>query len=680
VIIVVKEILICYNYVDKVGVCHMKKMSYFVVILMSFVMFLMHTFASSIVVINGTDVRFRSGATTSSSIIASLDNGVELTYIESVSKGNGCGDIWYKAQYGSSIGYVCSEFAILKEEEIITPEEYEEYSKYLEDAGFPDSYIPYLVELHKSHPNWQFRVLDTKVDFSKIVNLEYDGYSKGWSLIEDTGSYYDGYKSTDSWSYNYLTNVFSTNFTGGGSRWYAANKDTIAYYLDPRNFLNSKQIFMFESLSYNSDFHTISGVQAMLKGTFMSSGYADTENKKTYADAFIAAALKYDVSPYVLVSRVIQEVGSNGSTIVSGKVSGYEGYYNFYNIGAYGDSSKETIANGLKYARDKGWNNPYKAIVGGASFLSDGYISQGQDTLYLQKWDVIGPKYVNHQYMQNIQAPSTESVVTYNGYNKIGLVDSNFVFTIPVFDNMPAETKLPNKGNPNNYLSSLSVNGGYLFESPTTETEFSLNLDINTSSIEIDATKISSQAVVAGTGTISLVGEEQIIPITVTAGNGDVRTYNINITRSGEKAIAISEILRLTNIKNDGTYMFGFNVGTDISEIKKNIIDREAKAEVSATDKDGKSKTSGVIASGDKIKIKTDSEEREYSIIISGEVNGDGVIDKLDALAVLRYYYKYTSYDGALKGSADVNGDNVIDKLDALAIVRDYYGYAKIEQ
>jgi len=661
----------------------MKKISYFIFLITMLFVFSISAYASEAIIINGSDVRFRSKPTTKSDVLERFYTGAELTLLNKNSgTGNGCPDgyVWYKGQYENKVGYVCSKYALIQEVEEINPEDYAEYSEYLKELGFPDDYIEKLVLIHAKYPNWKFNAMNVDIDFNELVRLEYDGYWKGWSLIEDTGSYFDGLKSFDSWSYDYLTNKFSTAFRGGGVNWYAASSATIAYYVDPRNFLDERYVFMFENLGYNELYHTKSGVELMLKGTFMETGYADSETGKTYADAFMDAGIAHDVSPYVLVSRVIQEIGSKGSTIVSGKVAGYEGYYNFYNIEASGKTAEETIANGLKHAVSEGWNTHYKAIVGGASFLSDDYFSVGQDSLYLQKWDIMGKDIVDHQYMQNIQAPYHEASKMYNGYSKSSLLGNAFIFTIPVFKNMPVETKLPNKGNPNNYLSSLSVNGGYLFESPTTETEFSLNLDINTSSIEIDATKISSQAVVAGTGTISLVGEEQIIPITVTAGNGDVRTYNINITRSGEKAIAISEILRLTNIKNDGTYMFGFNVGTDISEIKKNIIDREAKAEVSATDKDGKSKTSGVIASGDKIKIKTDSEEREYSIIISGEVNGDGVIDKLDALAVLRYYYKYTSYDGALKGSADVNGDNVIDKLDALAIVRDYYGYAKIEQ
>jgi len=662
-----------------------KKISYFVCFIIMLFVFTMPIYAKEVIVITHTDVRFRSeaNANNNDNILNVFDAGVQIDLLENnAGVGNGCPDdyAWYKGQYGSMVGYVCSKYAKIENIGEIKPEDYEEYSKYLGELGFPLDYANKLGELHVKYPNWEFKIMNVDIDFNELINKEYDGYSKGWSLIEDTGRYYDGYKSFESWSYDYLTDVFSTKFNGGGENWYAASKETIAYYVDPRNFLDETRIFMFENLGYNQAYHTRDGVSLMLKGTFMETGYADNESQKTYVDAFMDAAIEHNVSPYVLVSRVIQEVGAKGSTIVSGTVSGYEGYYNFYNIKAAGKTAKETIENGLKHAVSKGWNTHYKAIVGGASFLSDDYIDVGQDTLYLQKWDIVGSNIVNHQYMQNIQAPYHEASKMYSGYFKSSLLTNAFIFTIPVYKNMPLETKLPNKGNPNNYLSSLAVNGSYLFESVTTETEFELNLDTNTTSIDISASKVSDKATVSGTGTVSLSSDEQIVPIVVTAGNGDIRTYNIKVTKSSEKAIAVSEILRLLNIKNDGTYFYGLSLGTDISEIKKNIIDKEAKAEVSSFDKDGKSKTSGIIASGDKIKIKTDSEEKEFTIVILGEVNSDGVIDKLDALAVLRYFYKYTSYDGALKTAADITKDGVIDKLDALAILRDYYGYAKIEQ
>ena len=648
----------------------MKKLSYFVFLAAMMVVFSMYVFASEIVVITGNQVRLRTRPYTGgdSETIVFLYSGDELSYLETGNSGGGCGQAWYKVQYGSNVGYVCGDYAKKETVKEIKPEDYSEYSEYLKTLGFPDSYIPKLVELHVKYPEWQFKVMNVNLDFNSLVKLEYDGYSKGWSLLEDTNGSYDGYKSFDSWSYNYLTNIFNTDFTGGGKNWYAASKQTIAYYIDPRNFFNEKQIFMFESLSYNNLYHTKEGIELMLKGTFMEGKYADEPEKKSYADAFMDASVKYNVSPYVLVSRVVQEVGANGSAIVSGTVAGYEGYYNFYNIEAYGNSSSETIANGLKHAVSEGWDTPYKAIIGGASFLGYNYVGVGQDSLYLQKWDLIGPSYVSHQYMQNIQAPSTESIKTYNGYKNVGFIKSAFIFTIPVFKNMPDKTTLPNRGNPNNYLSSLSVNGSYLFESATTKTEFELNLDASTTSVEILASKVYSGSVINGTGTVSLNGEKQVIPIIVTAANGDVRTYNINITRTGEVAIAVSEILRLLGIKNDGNYMFGLNMETDISLIMKDIISKEPKAEVASFDKNGNIKTSGIIASGDKINIKTKNEEKSYTIIIYGDVNSDGKISSADYIMVKNHIMDVKKLSDLEKNYADANKDGKVNSADYVAI------------
>ena len=649
----------------------MKGIKHIIFTILMFFVFSMSIYASEVVVITGDGVRFRTQPNTGngSGTITFLNRNDQATLLDkNIASGNGCNQNWYKVRYGSNEGYVCSEFANIQVIEVINPNDYKEYSDYLKKVGFPDTYIPKLVELHAKHPNWQFKIMNVDIDFNELIRLEYDGYSKGWSLLEDTGSYFDGYKSFDSWSYNYLTNQFSNDFTGGGKYWYAASKGTIGYYLDPRNFFNERQIFMFETLSYNGDYHTKEGIELILKGSFMDGKLSDEANKKSYADAFIDAGLKYNLSPYVLVSRVIQEIGVNGSTITSGTVSGYEGYYNFYNIKAYGNSASETITNGLIYAKEQGWDNPYKAILGGASFLGSDYIGAGQDTLYLQKWDVVGSSIATHQYMQNIQAPSTESVKTYNGYNDMKLVDSYFVFTIPVYKNMPTETKLPNSGNPNNYLSSLAVNGEYFFESATTKKDFSMNLDINTTSVDISATKVYSGSVITGTGSVSLKGEKQTIPITVTAKNGDVRIYNITITRTGTVALAVSEILRLLGIKNDGNYIYGLSLNTDISKIKQMIIEKEAKAEVSSVDKNGKSKTTGIIASGDKIKIKTSNEEKEYTVILYGDVNGDGKISSADYIMVKNHIMDVTKLGELQNVYADANKDGKVNSADYITI------------
>ena len=646
-------------------------------------MFFNSASAREIVVIQGSDVRFRSSMDTSttSNILGSYNYGTEMDLIDKNAGSTGACNKWYKVSYNNQTGYICGEYAIIKEvsDEQINPEDYQEYSDYLSELGFPDSYIPYLIQLHNSHHDWQFRPYSVDYDFNSFVNYEYNGYSEGWSLFEDTNHYYDGYKATDSWAYNYLTDVFRSNYVGGGvNRWYAPNKTMISYYLDPRNFLNERQVFMFETLSYNASYHTREGVGKMLEGTFMT-GMADSEH--TYIDAFMDAANRYNVSPYVLVSRVIQEVGARGSTIVSGTVAGYVGYYNFYNIQAYGSSNTETIQNGLKYAKSQGWNTHYKAIVGGAAFLADTYINAGQDTLYSQKWDIVGPNYINHQYMQNIQAPASESIKTYRGYNNVGLINSSFMFLIPVFKNMPDKTNLPDRGNPNNYLANLKINDIVLFDKADTKTVYDIVLAGNTTSIKIEGASVNAKANINGLGTVTFDGDDKKIDIIVTAENGDIREYTINVTRNTENIVpVIDDVLNELEISYDDLYIYGNAVGTEVSSLVKKIKDSERSFTIEYLDKDGKTKDSGIIATGDILKIKANDKEKVLKIMLYGDINSDGAIDKLDYLQVLRYYYKYITLDDIYKKSADVNKDGVVDKLDYLAILRDYYGYLRIVQ
>lgn len=104
-----------------------------------------------------------------------------------------------------------------------------------------------------------------------------------------------------------------------------------------------------------------------------------------------------------MASRIKQEVGPFLShSSISGTVKGFEGLYNFYNIGATSSSEPMgAIKNGLQYAKDgKGaseatkrkylipWNTKEKAITGGAIFIGSSYINSGQDTIYLQKFHV----------------------------------------------------------------------------------------------------------------------------------------------------------------------------------------------------------------------------------------------------------------------------------------------------
>ena len=175
------------------------------------------------------------------------------------------------------------------------------------------------------------------------------------------------------------------------------------------------------------------------------------------------------MSPYSIVTKIIQEVGTQGSSSVSGKYSGYEGYYNFFNLGAY--DTGNAIVNGLKYAKDKGWDNQYDAIIGGAKEVANGYTNAGQNTAYFYKWDVVGTSILKsgstqtvsssnmfwHQYMTNVQDPTSQSKSLYNTYAKNGILEKGLNFIIPVYTNMPGTADMPT-GFPANAENLYSVN------------------------------------------------------------------------------------------------------------------------------------------------------------------------------------------------------------------------------
>ena len=90
--------------------------------------------------------------------------------------------------------------------------------------------------------------------------------------------------------------------------------------------------------------------QRSFPGTFLDAAFPEG-GFATYADVLMEVGRTTEVNPYVLASMILVEQGSSGTgKCISGTVSGYEGYYNFYNIGAYKTSSMSAITRGLWYA------------------------------------------------------------------------------------------------------------------------------------------------------------------------------------------------------------------------------------------------------------------------------------------------------------------------------------------
>jgi beta-N-acetylglucosaminidase len=300
---------------------------------------------------------------------------------------------------------------------------------------FPSSYQTSLLALQNKYPNWTFVPLQTKLDWNTVVSNQ---TVNGRSLVPTS------FESA-------MKDPSRPNQVEPG--WVNASAAGIKYYLDPRNFLDEKDIFQFELLSFNPEYHTQAGVWSLLNGSFMGSthnvSYINTSGgtstlPQSYSALVFNAGKNNLVNPYFLSSKILQEVGVSGSDSVTGWVPGYTGIYNFYNIGATAGSNP--VVNGLSWARSgvtygRPWNDPAKSINGGAQWISEGYIRIGQDSVYLQKWSVspnTPASYLYwHQYMTNISGAVSEAQKMYTGYANLGFLAQPKVFYIPVYNNMP---------------------------------------------------------------------------------------------------------------------------------------------------------------------------------------------------------------------------------------------------
>ena len=135
--------------------------------------------------------------------IANLNCGDKVEILDTDISGSGCYS-WYKIKKDGKTGYVCGKYVTTTSLSKYALEFYkknslDDYNKSLKSAGFPDSYLPYLDELHARYPSWKFEAYNTGLDYSTVTSLE---SAVGTSLIQGNEV---GDRSTAGGSYNYYS-------------------------------------------------------------------------------------------------------------------------------------------------------------------------------------------------------------------------------------------------------------------------------------------------------------------------------------------------------------------------------------------------------------------------------------------------------------------------------------------
>ncbi len=621
--------------------------------------------------VNATTLNVRSTPGTTGSIVKKLAYGAAVTVVSETAGSDG--KTWYKIQFssgsGTQEGYVRSDY-------IKFPVSYSydsNFENYLNSQGFPESYKVSLRTLHTEHPTWVFQAQKTGLNWSDVMEAE---GAVGTNLVSKASI--SSWKSTDYGAYDWNTSTW-TGFDGAS--WVAASKDIVAYYMDPRNFLNDTYVFQFLHHAYDSNTQTRAGLTSLITGTFlektpeettaaqsvqetsgsesaavvnnntsaetsgslqqgenfgpgMSSGTSSGSSSgssssssgsgsqgvslegpgstvsqrkmyttalpeveygpgmdasaitddntgasntspvptgQTYVDIIMKAAAQTGVNPYVLGAMILQEQGTGKSGSISGKTSGYEGYYNFFNIGAFASGSMSAVTRGLWYASQSGsygrpWNSIEKSIIGGATYYSENFLQNGQDTFYLKKFNVQGSTPYKHQYMTNVEGAAGEGAKLARAYTD-EMKKQALVFKIPVYNNMPetACAKPTVTGSPNNKLSGITIDGYSLTPTFNKDMEkYDLVVDSSVSTVNIRTTAIDSKATVSGAGTISLGSGTTIVKIEVKAENGDVRTYQVSIAKgngNGSTIVVSPSTGNSTGSSTSGSTTTGSTVG-----------------------------------------------------------------------------------------------------------------------
>lgn len=624
--------------------------------------------------LNASGVRMRSGPGTNYEILGSLNEGESGTIVEEGKDTSNM--IWYRIRFMNKTGWVRSDFIDVR---TIS----QDFKKELTAAGFPESYHASLLVLHDMYPNWKFQAQQTNLDWKDVIAAE----SKLGVNLVHTNSI-SSWKSIQNGAYNWQTGTW---YGLDSSEWVAASTEIIEHYMDPRNFLDETYIFQFIKQSYDSSQDYRANLTEMVKGTFLAGSFQENGKDKTYVDSILEAAQQSGVSPYTIATMIIQEQGINGTGgSISGTEPGYEGYYNFFNVAAYAANGLTPVQKGLLYAKTENgsygrpWNTRTKSIAGGAQYFAEGFISRGQDTIYLKKFNVQGKNPYEHQYMTNIQGAASEGKILSKAYG-VDTRKTALEFKIPVYKNMPGTScpKPTGNGSPNNMLQSLSIAGQSL--TPTFdmyETSYSVIVPYTVSSVTVSAKAYDTKATITGVGTVSLKTGNNTVKVNVKAQSGSIRTYTITIIRS-EAPVTKPEVAVTSTaykLDNSGKRITGiktFPITT--AEFEKGLSVKNGSMKLF---KEDGTKLTGNVGTGCRVKIyDTDGAlKKTYDIVIYGDATGDGRVNAQDLLTIQKNNIKISVLSGAKAIAADVNRDGRVNAQDLLLVQKNNIKIKPIEQ
>lgn len=203
-------------------------------------------------------------------------------------------------------------------------------------------------------------------------------------------------------------------------KWTDANFNDVKHAMDTKRLAQDPALkYQFLRLDQPQNI-SIDKINQFLKG----KGVLENQGA-----AFNKAAQIYGINEVYLISHALLETGNGtsqlakGADVVNNKVvtNSNTKYHNVFGIAAY---DNDPLREGIKYAKQAGWDTVSKAIVGGAKFIGNSYVKAGQNTLYKMRWNPAHPG--THQYATDVDWANINAKIIKGYYDKIGEVGKYF--------------------------------------------------------------------------------------------------------------------------------------------------------------------------------------------------------------------------------------------------------------
>ncbi|MCD8028982.1 MAG: dockerin type I domain-containing protein [Erysipelotrichaceae bacterium] len=155
-----------------------------------------------------------------------------------------------------------------------------------------------------------------------------------------------------------------------------------------------------------------------------------------------------------------------------------------------------------------------------------------------------------------------------------------------------------------------------------------------------------------------------------------------NISGTTKSTISNAQIITNMGFVNSSGYLTGVPLGTSVQAVISSISKASSATTVTITIKNTSSNaiTTGTVSTGMTLTLKTNNVSNTYTIVIRGDVNGDGKIKSSDYVRIKNYIMGNVTLTGAQKLAADANKDGSIKSSDYVRIKNTIMGTATITQ